>query len=215
MASVGIEALPVYELRKGKEKQEFKKVEKYLSKVENKESMNVNASPVKFTMKPGARRGWTTTKIFWWPLYILAAIDYISKCVEAIALKEVKKDNVANFIRVNIIYRFGIPSYIITDNGKSFANKLIDKICDLFGFKQRNSSMYYAAANGLAEAFNKTLCSLLKKAVSKSKREWHDRIKEALWAYRTTHRMPTQATSYSLIFGAEAVFLLQSQIPSL
>ncbi|XP_049410526.1 uncharacterized protein LOC125873694 [Solanum stenotomum] len=69
-------------------------------------------------------------------LYILAATDYFSKWVEVVALKEVKKENVANFIRVNIIYRFGIPNYILTDNGKPFTNKLMDKICDLFGFKQ-------------------------------------------------------------------------------
>ncbi|XP_049356393.1 uncharacterized protein LOC125821006 [Solanum verrucosum] len=148
-------------------------------------------------------------------LYILAATDYFSKWAEAVALKEVKKENVANFIRVNIIYRFGIPSYILTDNGKPFTNKLMDKICDLFGFKQRNSSMYYAAANGLAEAFNKTLCNLLKKVVSKSKRDWHDRMEEALWAYRTTHRTPTQATPYSLVFGTEAVLPLERQIPLL
>ncbi|XP_075103616.1 uncharacterized protein LOC142178187 [Nicotiana tabacum] len=42
-------------------------------------------------------------------LYILAAIDYFSKWAKAVALKEVKKENIANFIRVNIIYRFGIP----------------------------------------------------------------------------------------------------------
>ncbi|XP_049391594.1 uncharacterized protein LOC125856036 [Solanum stenotomum] len=77
-------------------------------------------------------------------LYILDVTDYFSKWAEVVSLKEVKKENVANFIRVNIIYRFGIPSYILTYNGKLFANKLMDKICDLFGFKQRNSSMYYA-----------------------------------------------------------------------
>ncbi|XP_019246569.1 PREDICTED: uncharacterized protein LOC109226231 [Nicotiana attenuata] len=104
-------------------------------------------------------------------LYILAATDYFSKWAEVVSLKEVKKENVANFIRVNIIYRFGIPRYILTDNGKPFDNKLMNKICDLFGFKQRNSSMYYDAANGLAEAFNKTLCNLLKNIVSKSKRD--------------------------------------------
>ncbi|XP_070041634.1 uncharacterized protein [Nicotiana tomentosiformis] len=42
-------------------------------------------------------------------LYILAATDYFSKWVAVIALKEVKKENVASLIRVNIIYRFGIP----------------------------------------------------------------------------------------------------------
>ncbi|XP_049399702.1 uncharacterized protein LOC125863722 [Solanum stenotomum] len=105
-------------------------------------------------------------------LYILAATDYFLKWVEAVALKEVKKENVANFIR-------------------------------------RKSSMYHAAANGLAEAFNKTLCNLLKKVVSKSKRDWHERMEEALWAYRTTNRTPTQATPYSLAFEVEAVLPLE------
>ncbi|XP_059310563.1 uncharacterized protein LOC132061903 [Lycium ferocissimum] len=122
------------------------------------------------------------SKSFGGHLYILAATDYFSKWAEAVALKEVKKENVANFIRVNIIYRFSIPRYIITDNGKPFDNKLMNKICDLFGFKQRKSSTYHAVANGLAEAFNKTLCNLLKKVVSKSKRDWHERMEEALLA---------------------------------
>ncbi|KAL0447776.1 UNVERIFIED_CONTAM: hypothetical protein Slati_1905500 [Sesamum latifolium] len=61
--------------------------------------------------------------------------------------------------------------------------------------------MYNAAANGLVEAFNKTLCNLLKKVVAKSKKDWHERIGEALWAYRTTYRTPTQATPYALVSG--------------
>nr|XP_004253471.1 uncharacterized protein LOC101253576 [Solanum lycopersicum] len=130
-------------------------------------------------------------------------------------ITKVFKENVANFIRVNIMYRFGIPRYIITDNGKPFDNKLMNKICDLFDFKQHKSSMYHAAANGLAEAFNKTLCNLLKKVVSKSKRDWHERMEEALWAYRTTYRTPTQATPYSLALRVEAVLPLEHQIPSL
>ncbi|XP_060200582.1 uncharacterized protein LOC132628835 [Lycium barbarum] len=148
-------------------------------------------------------------------LYILAATDYFSKWAEVVSLKEVKRENVENFIRVNIIYRFGIPRYILTDNSKPFDNKLMTKVCDLFGFKQRNSSMYYAAANGLAEAFNKTLCNLLKKVVSKSKRDRHERMEDALWAYRTTYRTPTQAIPYSLVYGVEAVLPLERQIPSL
>ncbi|KAL0447771.1 UNVERIFIED_CONTAM: hypothetical protein Slati_1905000 [Sesamum latifolium] len=147
-------------------------------------------------------------------LYILAATDYFSKWAEAVPLKEVKKENVADFIRINIIYRYGIPRYIITDNGKPFCNSLIDKLTQKFNFKQRKSSMYNAA-NGLAEAFNKTLCNLLKKVVAKSKKDWHERIGEALWAYRTTYRTPTQATPYALVYGVEAVVPLEQQIPSL
>lgn len=75
--------------------------------------------------------------------------------------------------------------------------------------------MYNAADNGLAEAFNKTLCSLLKKVVSKSEKDWHERIGEILWAYRTTYRIPTQATPYVLVYGVEAILPLECQIPSL
>ncbi|CAL2271126.1 unnamed protein product [Prunus armeniaca] len=123
--------------------------------------------------------------------YILAATDYFSKWAEAVPLKEVKKENIVNFIKVNIIHRYGVPCYIITDNGKPFSNRLMDKLCEDFGFKQRNSSMYNAPTNGLAEAFNKTLCNLLKKVVGRTKKDWHERINEALWAYRTTYRTPT------------------------
>ncbi|KAI5324478.1 hypothetical protein L3X38_033551 [Prunus dulcis] len=72
-----------------------------------------------------------------------------------------------------------------------------------------------APANGLAEAFNKTLCNLLKKVVGRTKKDWHEGINEALWAYRTTYRTPTQATPYSVVYGVEAVLPLESQIPSL
>ena len=112
--------------------------------------------------------------------YILAATDYFSKWAEVVALKEVKKETIVEFIRCNLIFRYGVPHYIITDNGRPFYNKLMDRLCTQFGFKQHNSSMYNATANGLAEAFNKTLCNLLKKLVSKSKRDWHEKVGEAL-----------------------------------
>ncbi|XP_070028660.1 uncharacterized protein [Nicotiana sylvestris] len=40
-------------------------------------------------------------------------------------------------------------------------------------------------------------------------------MEEALWAYRTIHRTPIQATPYSLVYGVEAVLPLEHQIPSL
>ncbi|KAL0448955.1 UNVERIFIED_CONTAM: hypothetical protein Slati_1451900 [Sesamum latifolium] len=121
----------------------------------------------------------------------------ISKWAETVPLKEVKNENVADFIRTNIIYRYGVPRYIITDNGKPFCNSLIDKLCQKFDFKQRNSSMYYAAANGLAEAFNKTLCNLLKKVVAKLKSVIGTRGLEKLYGHtkslleRLLNQLPT------------------------
>ncbi|XP_028090778.1 uncharacterized protein LOC114290964 [Camellia sinensis] len=113
-------------------------------------------------------------------LKILVAKDYFSKWAKAIPLEEVKKVIIVDFIKSNIIYQCGVSRYIITDNGKPFYNSLIDKLCERFEFKQRNSSMYSVPSNGIVETFNKTLGNLLKKVVTKSKRDFHKRIEEAL-----------------------------------
>ncbi|XP_047252317.1 uncharacterized protein LOC124887174 [Capsicum annuum] len=103
-------------------------------------------------------------------MYILATTDYFSKWAEAVPLKELKKKNVVDFIKSNIIFRCGIPRCIVIDNGTPFNNKLMSTLCKKFNFKQHKSSLYNAPANGLAEAFNKTLGNLLKKVVAKNKR---------------------------------------------
>ncbi|KAM1100829.1 hypothetical protein ACFX2H_007221 [Malus domestica] len=50
--------------------------------------------------------------------YILASTDYFSKWVEAIPLREVKKEIIVHFIKEHIIHRYGVPHYIITYNEK-------------------------------------------------------------------------------------------------
>ena len=53
-------------------------------------------------------------------LYILATTDYFSKWAKVMPLREVKKETVVNFIQTHFIYRYGIPHYIITNNGKRY-----------------------------------------------------------------------------------------------
>lgn len=124
-------------------------------------------------------------------LYVLAATNYFSKWAKAVPLREVKKGTVVDFIKNSIVDRYGISHYIVTDNGKPFSNSLMGQFYKKFGIKQKFSTMYNAATNGLMESFNKTLCKLLQKVVSKSKQNWHKRIGEVLWAYCTSHRIPT------------------------
>jgi len=67
-------------------------------------------------------------------MYICAATEYFSKWVEVIALKEVKKENVVDFIRTHIIFRYGVPRFIVTDNSKLFVKKMITSLCEKFKF---------------------------------------------------------------------------------
>lgn len=56
--------------------------------------------------------------------YILPAIDYISKWVEAIALFTNEGKSVTAFLKRNIFSRFGTPRTIIIDSSLQFCNKL-------------------------------------------------------------------------------------------
>jgi len=108
-----------------------------------------------------------------------------------------------------------VPWYIITDNGKPFVNKLVISLCEKFKFVQHKSSMNKALANGLAKAFNKTLRILLSKVVAKLKRDWDEKLGEALWTYRTAYKTSPQSIPFALVYGIEAVLPSKLQIPAL
>ena len=49
--------------------------------------------------------------------FVPIAIDYFTKWVEATLYKVMNSKKVAQFIQTNIIYRYGVPHEIISDNG--------------------------------------------------------------------------------------------------
>jgi hypothetical protein len=54
--------------------------------------------------------------------FILAATDYFTKWVEAVPLKMATSKDIIAFIKEHIIYRFGIPQTITTDQGMMFTS---------------------------------------------------------------------------------------------
>jgi hypothetical protein len=73
------------------------------------------------------------------------------------------------------------------------------------GIKLLNSSLYYAQANGQAEATNKVTIKLIKCKIDENPRRWHTILNEALWAYRMVCHRATKVSSYQLVYGHDAV----------
>jgi transposase InsO family protein len=63
---------------------------------------------------------------------------------EAIPLKKVTSENMIEFV----IYKFGIPQTITTDQGAQFVSLEFREFAESMGIKLFNSSPYYAQANG-------------------------------------------------------------------
>nr|XP_009602207.1 uncharacterized protein LOC104097354 [Nicotiana tomentosiformis] len=146
--------------------------------------------------------------------FILVAIDYFTKWVEAITLKTVAKKVVVDFVHSNIICRFGIPKIIITDNATNLNSHLMREVCEQFKITHRNSTPYRPRANGTVEAANKNIKKILRKMIQSS-RQWHEKLHFALLGYHTTVRTSVGAMPYLLVYGTEAVIPAEVKISSL
>ena len=75
-------------------------------------------------------------------------MDYFTKWVEAIPLKMVTSKNMVDFFKEHILYHFGIPQTVTTDQGTMFTSEEFRDFAASMGIKLLNSSYYYAQANG-------------------------------------------------------------------
>jgi hypothetical protein len=146
-------------------------------------------------VKPWPFRGWGldfiseihpgSSKGHW---FILVATDYFTKCTEAVPLRNMTHQEVINFVQEHIIYQFGVPQTLTTDQGPPFMSHQFREFMESMKIKLLNSSLYYAQANGQAEASNKVLIKIIKKMIKDNPRRWHEKLSEALWAHRTSRR---------------------------
>jgi len=144
------------------------------------------ASAMNPVIKPWSFRGWAIDLIgqIYPPSskghkFILVATDYFTKWVDAVPLKKVMSANMIDFVKEHIIYRFGIPQTITTDQGTMFTLGEFDEFAIGLGIKVLNSSPYYAQANGQAEVTNKGIIKLIKRKIEENPRRWHTLLNEA------------------------------------
>ncbi|KAK6118110.1 hypothetical protein DH2020_048159 [Rehmannia glutinosa] len=146
--------------------------------------------------------------------YAIVAVDYFTKWAEAEPLAKIDEEKIVSFVWKSIIWRFGIPHSIVTDNGKQFDNRRFRNFCEGFRIKNYFSTPYHPQSNGQVEAVNKILKYTLKARLEESKGNWPEELPGVLWSYRTTHRAATGETPFSLAYGAEAVIPVEIGAPT-
>jgi transposase InsO family protein len=111
---------------------------------------------------------------------VLVATNYLTKWTEAVPLKNITHKEVIHFISEHIIYRFGIPQTLTTDQNSSFMSHQVREFVESLKIKLLSSSSYYAQANGQAESSNKILIKLIKKKIEENPKTWHEVLSKAL-----------------------------------
>nr|GEY70969.1 reverse transcriptase domain-containing protein [Tanacetum cinerariifolium] len=102
--------------------------------------------------------------------YILVAVDYLLKWVEAKALPTNDARVVCKFLK-NLFARFGEPRAIISDRGTHFRNDQFTKVMQKYGVTHREN-----------------------------RASWSDKLDDALWAFCTAYKTPIGCTPYKLVY---------------
>nr|GEW90254.1 reverse transcriptase domain-containing protein [Tanacetum cinerariifolium] len=116
--------------------------------------------------------------------YILVAVDYLSKWVEAKALPTNDARVVVKFLK-SLFSRFRTPKAIISDQGTHFCNDQFTRIMLKYGVTHRLSTAYHPQTSGQVEVTNSGLKRILKRMVGENRILWSDKLEDALWAFRT------------------------------
>jgi transposase InsO family protein len=146
-----------------------------------------------------------------WPgghVYMLVAVDKFTKWVEAAPVTTQDSTAAINFIK-SIVFRFGVPHSIITDNGTNFTSKEFKSYCESMGIKLKFASVAHPKTNGQVKKANGLICNGIKKRLlaplKEAKHAWVDELPSVLWSLRTTPNAATQETPFFLVHGAEVV----------
>ena len=112
--------------------------------------------------------------------YILVAIDYVSKWVEAIPCKTNDNKVVVKFLKENIFSRFGTPHATISDNDSLFCIRIFEALMRKYAITHKLSAPYHPQTSGYVEVSNRQIKLILKKTVNQNRKNWSTKLVDAL-----------------------------------
>nr|GEV47816.1 reverse transcriptase domain-containing protein [Tanacetum cinerariifolium] len=140
--------------------------------------------------------------------YILIAVDYLSKWVEAKALPTNDARVVCKFLK-SLSARFGTPRAIISDHGTHFCNDQFAKVMLKYNVTHCLATAYHPQTSGQVEVSNIGLKRILERIVGENHASWSDKLDDSLWAFRTAFKTPIGCTPYKLVYGKPCHLLIE------
>jgi ribonuclease HI len=138
--------------------------------------------------------------------YVVVAVEYFSKWIEAKPLATITSATVQKFFWQNIVFRFDVSKAITVDNGTQFGVETFKELCDHIGTKIQFASVRHPESNGLVERANGIIMTGIMKLIFNQPRgKWPEELIKVVWSHNTTMSRSIGFTPFKLLFGDEAV----------
>jgi ribonuclease HI len=132
--------------------------------------------------------------------YVVVAVEYFSKWIEAKPLATITSVTVQKFFWQNIVCRFGVPKAITVDNGTQFDAETFKDFCDQIGTKIYFASVRHPESNGLVERANGIIMTGIMKLIFNQPRgKWPDELIKVVCGHNTTMSRSTEFSPFKLL----------------
>ncbi|GAU27754.1 hypothetical protein TSUD_215650 [Trifolium subterraneum] len=146
--------------------------------------------------------------------FLLVAVDYFTKWIKAEPVATISSERVKKFYWKNILCRFGIPKYIVSDNGTQFTSESVINFYQEKGIRNTFISVEHPQANGQAESANKVILKAIKRRLEGKDKNWVEHLLPTLWSYHTTIHSSTGETPFKMVYGVDAMIPAEVDPPS-
>ena len=146
--------------------------------------------------------------------FLIVAIDYFTKWIEAKSVATITCQKIKKFVWENIVYRFGLPKVIISNNGKQFGNNPFKDWCEKLHIQQHFASVKHPQANYMVERANRSLREGIKARLGVDNINQIMELPHVLWAHRTMIKSSNGDTPSALTYGMEAVIPAKIGMPT-
>ena len=136
--------------------------------------------------------------------YLLTAIDLGTDWTIAQAILKRSSNAVISMLNY-IIYTYGKPVSVLTDNGEEFLSYQVQNFLRRFNIHHRHTTPYHPQTNGRVEKFNDVLTQMLARMTAPERQTaWDEYLPKALLAHRAHTSSSTSMSPFFLLYGKEA-----------
>jgi hypothetical protein len=142
-------------------------------------------------------------------VYLFTAIDYFTKYLVAVPLRNKTAWSVANALVTKVYLVFGCSETQINDQGREFENEVMENAAKLLDIKRCRTSAYRPQGNGVVERVHSTINGMFAKMISSNQRDWCEKVPYICFAYNTAYHSSTSFTPAYLTFGRNPTLPVQ------
>ena len=134
--------------------------------------------------------------------FLLVIVDYFTRWVEVYPIRTTTSNIIAEVLINEVFARYGLPKYILSDNGPQFISNIFKEFCRSFTIERKFTANYHPQTN-MTERVNRTLKPLIAIFAQEHPHSWDKEIHKLAFAIRTSVNETTGDTPAFLMFGRD------------